>query len=75
MVSALYTFNSITFGTCGGMGRLGPANSSTCTASYSQYGSWTTKPEFLSVANGIQVCRRCTLYYVLVVFPLCKMCK
>lgn len=53
-VPGLYPFQSITFGTCGATGRLGPVNSSVCAASYAQYGSWTANPSFLSVANGIQ---------------------
>ena len=54
IVPGLYPFSSATFGTCGATGRLGPSNSSACTASYSQYGLWTGNPAYLSVAGGIQ---------------------
>ena len=52
--SPLYTFQSITFTTCGTQGRLGPSYSA-CTASYASSGAWTANTDFFNVANGIQM--------------------
>ena len=55
VVSGLYPFNNITFGTCGATGRQGPSSSTTCAASYSQYGSWAEDSGKLIIVHGIQI--------------------
>ena len=49
----LYSFQDITFTTCGASGRLGP-NETACAAAYASYGAWTSNPAFLNVSGGIQ---------------------
>ena len=48
---ALYTFNGITFSSCGIYGQTGPIRAN---CFYTQYGAWTGNTAFLSVVAGIQ---------------------